>query len=202
MIPDRALFEMKTKKNESMVRIHILSATDRPGSNALKISRYSETFLKKKADTKIFSLKDFPLSDVIGGKYNDVPESVKKFNDRFLDADGFLFVIPEYNGGFPGILKLFHDYLPFPKAMKKAPVCLIGEAAGAFGALRPVEQYSQLLMYRQVHVFPERVFIQRVNDVFSEEEGLLKDGLRKLLEQQLDAFPDFVEKVKKGLIEA
>jgi NAD(P)H-dependent FMN reductase len=185
-----------------MAQIHILSATDRPNSNALKVSRYTEQFLSEKATTEIFSLKDFPLGDVIGGKYNDKPSSVEEFNNQFLDADGFVFVIPEYNGGFPGILKLFYDYLPFPKAFNKAPICLIGEAAGAFGALRPVEQFSQLLIYRQAHIFPERMFIQRVNDSFDTEDGLSSEKMQKLWEKQLLGFPDFVEKINAELVEA
>lgn len=184
-----------------MIRIHILSATDRPNSNALKISVYAERFLAEKAFTKVFSLKDFPLEDVIGGKYHDKPGSVKKFNKEFLDADGFVFVIPEYNGGFPGILKLFYDYLPFPDALAKIPVCLIGEAAGSFGALRPVEQFSQLLIYRQAHIFPERLFIQRVNDSFDESEGLNSEKMQQIWEKQLNSFPDFVERISKELIE-
>lgn len=119
-----------------------------------------------------------------------------------MDADGIVFVVPEYNGGFPGILKLFYDYLPFPKALNKVPVCLIGEAAGAFGALRPIEHFTQLLIYRQAHVFPERMFIQRVNDSFDEEEGLTSEKMQKLWEKQLNGFPGFVEKIKTELIEA
>lgn len=185
-----------------MTRIHILSATDRPNSNALKVARYADQFLSEKATTQIYSLKDFPMEDVVGGKYNDKPASVKEFNAEFLDADGFVFVIPEYNGGFPGILKLFYDYLPFPKALNKVPVCLIGEAAGAFGALRPVEHFTQLLVYRQAHVFPERIFIQRVNDSFDEKGGVSSEKLQKLWEKQLNGFPGFVEQINARLVEA
>lgn len=185
-----------------MIRIHILSATDRPNSNALKVATYANQFLSKKASTKIFSLKDFPLKDVAGGKYHDKPSSVEEFNKEFLDADGFVFVIPEYNGGFPGILKLFYDYLPFPEAFNKVPICLIGEAAGAFGALRPVEQFSQLLTYRQAHIFPERMFIQRVNDAFDEVEGLTSEKMQKIWEKQLNGFPEFVERIAAELVES
>lgn len=176
--------------------IHILSSTDRPGSNALKVSKYAERHLSKKSDTKIFSLMDYPFQDVVGGKYGKTPKSVKEFNESFLDADGYLFVIPEYNGGFPGVLKFFFDYLPFPKALEMQPVSLIGEADGAFGALRPVEQFEQLLKYRKAYIYPERMFIQRVNDSFDPENGLKRDILQKLLMSQLDGFPDFVEQIK------
>jgi len=183
----------KTKK---MSRIHVLSATDRPKSNALKVSEYATSILSEYAETKLFSLCDFPLEDVVGGKYGKTPDSVKKYNKDYLEADGFLFIIPEYNGGFPGILKLFYDYLPFPESFSKMPVSLIGEAAGAFGALRAVEQFEQLLKYRKAYIFPERMFIQRVNDQFDEEEGLSSERLQSSLEKQLCEFPDFVEKLK------
>lgn len=183
-----------------MSLIHILSSTDRPGSNARKVSDYAEQFLSKHADTKVMSLREFPLQDVVGGKYGKTPESVKEFNDEFLSADGFLFVVPEYNGGFPGILKVFFDYLPFPKALEKKPVSLIGEAAGAFGALRPVEQFEQLLKYRKAYIYPERMFIQRVNDTFDEQEGLSNKKLQSSLEDQLNGFPEFVERMSDALI--
>ena len=176
-----------------MSLIHILSATDRPGSNAYKVSRYAEQHLSAKTETKIISLRDFPLADVAGGKYGKAPDSVKEFNREFLKADGFLFVIPEYNGGFPGILKLFYDYLPFPEALEKKPVSLIGEAAGAFGALRPVEQFEQLLKYRKAYIYPERMFIQRVNDAFDIENGLKDEKMQALLESQLNGFAEFVK---------
>lgn len=185
-----------------MTRINILSATDRPNSNALKVAKYAERTLSKKAETKTFSLKDFPLQDVAGGKYGNAPESVEKFVESFLEADGFLFVVPEYNGGFPGVLKVFIDYLPFPKAMNRVPVSLIGEADGAFGALRPVEHLEQILKYRKAIIFPERMFIQRVNNNFDPEKGIKSEMLEELLQKQLNDFPEFVEAVTQKLVDA
>lgn len=177
------------------MKIHILSSTDRPGSNAMKVSEYAKGIISENCEVEIFSLRDYPLQDVVGGKYGEEIESVKSFNNKFLDADGFLFVIPEYNGGFPGILKMFYDYLPFPKAFSRVPVSLIGEAAGAFGALRSVEQFSQLLSYRNAHIFPDTMYIQRVNDSFDPKEGLKNETLQKLLLTQLNDFTKFVKKV-------
>ncbi len=184
------------------MKIHILSSTDRPGSNALKVSKYAKNILAEKAEIELFSLKDYPLEELKGAGYSDTPTNIQEFNNHFLDADGFLFVIPEYNGGFPGILKFFWDYLPFPEAMSHKPVSLIGEAAGAFGALRPVEQFEQLLIYRKAYVYPERMFIQRVNDSFDPEKGLKEEVPQELLIKQLQEFPEFVQKIMLNLVEA
>lgn len=178
-----------------MKSIHILSSTDRPDSNALKVSTYAKEFLEGKANVELFSLKDFPYADVVGGRYGEDIDSVSKFNDAFLDTDGFLFVVPEYNGGFPGVLKLFIDYLPFPDAMYKMPVSFIGEAAGSFGALRPVEHLQQILSYRKALIYSERMFISGVNENFDPKHGLKSDMLQGLLEDQLNGFVTFVEQV-------
>lgn len=180
------------------MKIHILSATDRLGSNALKVSEYARGVISENSEVEVFSLEDYPLQDVVGGRYGKEIESVKSFNNRFLDADGFLIVIPEYNGGFPGILKVFYDYLPFPKAFQRVPVSLIGEAAGAFGALRPVEQFAQLLSYRNAHIFPDSMYIQRVNDSFDQEVGLKSEMLQELFLKQLKDFPEFVKKLSES----
>lgn len=175
------------------MRIHILSSTDRPGSNAIKVSRYVTRQVEDVAEAKLFTLEDYPVKDVAGGRYGEEIASVQAFNNHFLDADGYLFVIPEYNGGFPGILKLFYDYLPFPESMKHKPVSLIGEASGSFGALRAVEQFEQLLKYRKAFVYPERMFIQGVSRNFDEETGLKNEELQRLLIDQLHGFSEFVK---------
>lgn len=179
-----------------MIRINILSGTDRPGSNALKISNYvSDLFKNQQVKSEVISLEDFPLKDVAGGRYGDEIPSVQEFNSKVLQGDGLVLVVPEYNGGFPGILKLFIDYLPHPEAFEKYPLCFIGEAAGYFGALRPVEQLQALATYRKAYIYPERLFIPRVKKEFDEEEGLSDDYKSDLLTSQVEEFIRFVNQL-------
>ncbi len=176
------------------MNLKIISSTDRPNSWALKISNYvSGLYVKKGVDAEVITLEDFPLEDVVGGKYGKDIESVEKFRKPILEADGLIFVIPEYNGSFPGVLKVFVDYLPFPEAFEHMPMSFIGEASGAFGALRSVEQFQQIVNYRNALQFPERVFIPRVSKEFDPEEGLKDDFKQKLLESQIEGFIQYVK---------
>lgn len=181
-----------------MPKITILSATDRPGSMSLKVSKFVQTkFNEQGAETDLVSLEDYPLADVAGGKYGtDIP-SVIDFNERVLDADGLVLVIPEYNGSFPGILKVFVDYLPFPDAFEKFPIAFIGEAAGAFGALRAVEQMQLIANYRNALNFPERVFMQRVSKIFNETDGITDQMTAKLMDSLVANFTSFTD-LNKG----
>jgi NAD(P)H-dependent FMN reductase len=176
------------------MNIKIISGTDRPNSWALKVSNYvSKLYDKEGITTEVVSLEDYPLADVVGGKYGkDIP-SVEKFNKPIVEADGLVFVIPEYNGGFPGILKIFIDYLPFPEAFNKMPMAFIGESAGVFGSLRPVEQFQMVANYRNALQFPERVFIPRVSKEFDPETGLKDEFKQGLLESQTTNFIKFVK---------
>jgi len=177
-----------------MSKINILSATDRPGSMALKLSNYIKPkFEGYGAEADVISLSDFPIQDVAGGMYGKELPNVEAFNERVLDADGLVMVIPEYNGSFPGILKLFIDYLPFPMAFSNLPIAFIGEAAGAFGGVRSVEQIQMIANYRNANLFSERVFLQRVGTIFNEEDGITHEMTAKLMDSLIKNFTTFTD---------
>jgi chromate reductase, NAD(P)H dehydrogenase (quinone) len=180
-------------KMKTMKRIVLLSATDRPSSKALEIAGYLKTrFEHTGTQPEIVSLEDYPLERVAGGRYGASIPEVEVFNERVLSADGLVFIVPEYNGSFPGILKMFIDYLPFPEAFRNLPLAFIGEASGAFGALRAVEHLQQICGYRNALMFPERVFIQRVNQNFDKDTGIADAKTNEFLESLIRNFTDFV----------
>jgi NAD(P)H-dependent FMN reductase len=175
------------------MNLTIVSGSDRPGANALVISKYlQQRYIEKEVSTHILNLQDFPLSAVEGGVYKKVPESVQTFTRPLMEADGWVMVVPEYNGGYPGILKMCIDYLPYPHAFEYRPVALIGESSGAFGALRAVEQLQMVLGYRNAHIFPERVFIPRVYENFDPNQGINDEFQQSLLDSQIEGFIDYI----------
>jgi chromate reductase, NAD(P)H dehydrogenase (quinone) len=93
-------------------------------------------------------------------------------------------------------LKYFIDMLEFPESFEHRPVCFVGLAAGMWGALRPVEQLQAIFGYRNAYVFPERVFLPRINSLL-DSNGRLKDPeLVERLHAQQQAFVEFVKKLK------
>lgn len=181
-----------------MIDLQIISGTDRPNSNALRVSKYLQLqYRQEGVEAEIIDLRDFPIQQVGGGKYGRSIPEVDAFIEQAVQADGLVIVCPEYNGGYPGILKLFIDYFPFPKSLYKKPVALVGEADGAFGALRAVEQLQQVVGYRNAHVFPERVFIPQINKNFDDKEGIKDSFQQELLESQVKNFIPFVRDFKE-----
>ncbi len=184
------LFFMKT-------RIAIISGTDRPNSFALKISNYTNSqFLASGVESFVVDLQKFPITDVAGGRYGATIPSIQAFNEPILKADGIIFVVPEYNGSFPGILKLFIDYLPFPSAFNGMPIAYIGESSGAFGAMRAVEQLQMIVAYRLGFSYTERLFINRVNENFDSENGPVIPIQNEIMQNLIQGFPEFVNRLR------
>lgn len=181
-----------------MIELQIISGTDRPNSNALRVSKYlQQEYRKEGVEAHILDLQDFPLENVAGGRYGEELPEVEEFVLRAVEADGLVMVCPEYNGGYPGILKLFIDYMPFPGGLARKPIAMVGEANGAFGAMRAVEQLQQVVGYRNAHLFPERVFIPRVNENFDPETGIKDTFQQELLQTQVAEFPGFVRDLQE-----
>ena len=74
---------------------------------------------------------DFPVSDA-GSGIKDA-----KFSETCMRADAFVLVVPEYNHGYPGMLKHALDTNLSEYIHKPVGIC--GVSAGPFGGTRAVE---------------------------------------------------------------
>jgi NAD(P)H-dependent FMN reductase len=152
---------------------------------------------------EILDLVELPFEELTGRHYGGAAglhqsweEAVAKVNK----AEGLIFVVPEYNGSFPGALKYFIDHWKYPESFEYRPVCFVGLGA-TFGGLRPVEHLQQVMAYRNAFQFPHRVFLL---DIFKKmKDGELSDetGVR-LLREQVAGFRKFVRSLQSEKIDA
>ena len=177
--------------------IEIISGTNRPGSNTLRLAKVIEKLYQDLgAEVRILSLEEMPPEIFDPKSYSEKPASWLKITDRIVSADGLHIVTPEYNGGFPGVLKYFIDMLPFPQSFEHRCVCFTGHAAGLWGALRPVEQLQMIVWYRNAYVMPERVWLPQINSRLDEAGQLVNEADRQLLENQVRRFVEYVKRFK------
>jgi len=178
----------------SLMKILILSGTNRPGSNTrIVVSHIDAIYRAFGQPTEILDLADLPPEIFSPKSYADKPASFAPFSDAILACDGLHVVTPEYNGSVPGILKYFIDMLKFPESFERRPVCFTGLAAGMWGALRPVEQLQAIFGYRNAHIYPERVFLPSINDLISEENRLTHEESLTRLRKQAEGFTAYVK---------
>ncbi len=178
--------------------ITIISGTNRTNSNTLKMAKIIEAQYKEwGVQTQLCDLNKLPRDLFIPEHYAGAPESFKPFQDMILNTDGILVVLPEYNGGFPGVLKYFIDLLKFPESLFEKPAAFVGVAAGVFGALRPIEQLEMIFQYRMANIYGKRVFFPDINNKLSEDGLRITDDFtREKLEEMLKGFEDFTKRLK------
>ena len=178
--------------------ITLIVGTNRPGSNSRKVARHiQEIYAGLKVPLHVLDLAQLPPAIFSPASYAEKPKSFQPFSEAVLKSAGLHVVSPEYNGSIPGVLKYFIDMLKFPESFEKRPVCFVGVAAGIWGALRPVEQLQAIFGYRNAFLFPERVFLPRINELL-DDSGRLKDPeLVQRLRNQVEGFVDFVERLQK-----
>ena len=130
-----------------------------------------------------------------------LPEKVQKALSDVTNSEGLYFVIPEYNGGAPGVLKMFIDFWKFPESFEARPVAFVGLAAGIWGGLKPVEHISQVMGYRNAYQFPQRVFIKEIHK--SLKDGKLEDVfIQNLMKNQISGFLKFCKALKAEGLDA
>ena len=177
------------------MRIVVVCGTNREGAlSRLLAQEVAESYRMRDQDVDLLDMAELPPEILLPTAYKDQPEKVKALVDRFLASDGAVFVIPEYNGSYPGVVKLFVDMLPYPEGFDSRPCAFIGLAAGQFKSLRAVEHFQQVAGYRNAYLYPRRIFI---GDSFKQfvDGKLSDDELSKRLHQQAEGFLQFIRGV-------
>lgn len=161
--------------------ITVISGTNRKNSYSLKVAKEVALILdSKNIPHQILSLEELP-NDFSYTLINDEVNTAfdKIVNEKIISTNKFIFVIAEYNGGFPGILKTFIDAV-HPKHFKTKKAALIGVASGRGGALRPLDHFTGVLHYLQVEVMADKPKLSGVEYLFENEKLINEEALKRL----------------------
>ena len=97
--------------------------------------------------------------------------------ERFvLGAEKFAIFVPEYNGSYPGILKLFIDGISvneYGRNFKGKHVALVGIASGRAGNLRGMDHLGACVNHMGGWVLPNKLPLSSVEKML--EDGELTD---------------------------
>ena len=150
------------------IKIHIIIGSTRQNRFSEKIAPYIFGQLKKEegVEAELVDLRDWPLPffdepmspNMAKGNY--VNPLGRKWADKIKEADGYIIVTPEYNHGYPAVLKNALDWVFYEWAHKPVGFVSYGSVSGA----RSVEQLRQVVIELQMH--PIRNAIHLPNDIF------------------------------------
>lgn len=178
------------------MNIVVVCGTNRAGAlSRILAGEAAESYRERGHNVDLLDMSELPTEVIDANAYKEKAENLQAIVDRFVACDGAVFIIPEYNGSYPGILKLFVDMLPYPEGFDSRPCAFIGLSAGEFKSLRAVEHFQQVAGYRNAHIYPRRLFIGQSFEQF--KDGKLADEeLSKRLQDQTDGFVNFIAMVK------
>jgi NAD(P)H-dependent FMN reductase len=115
--------------------IPVILGTTRQGRASESVARFVFEELSKHAgvETELIDIRDIKLPT------EDAGEAIKdsKFSAQMSRADGLVIVTPEYNHGYPGMLKHVLDTNLKEYIHKAVGIC--GVSAGGFGGTRVIE---------------------------------------------------------------
>jgi chromate reductase len=172
--------------------ITIISSTNRPGSNTFKVAKYyQQMLLQKGQEANILSLTELPDAVIATDLYGKRSEAFKLILDKINPLDKFLFVIPEYNGSYPGVLKVFIDACDFPESFYEKKAALVGISSGKYGNIRGVDHFTGVCHYFNLHVLPLKLHIANIKTELDENNNLFKEDTVKFVNEQIDKFIAF-----------
>lgn len=141
---------------------------DRQSEHAAKVV-FNHLQQDSRIETILVDMREFDLpTDNYGRAIQDLHPAYKQTIAR---ADGLVIVTPEYNHGYPGILKSVMDTLY--KEYFDKPVSLVGVSEGPWGGVRVIE--ALLPFVRALHLLALNNDLQFPNapDLFDQAGNLI-----------------------------
>lgn len=147
-------------------------------------------------EATIVDLEDMPGSVLHSDMYDtDAKNSfLDDAEDAFKQADSWIFIFPEYNGSFPGALKLLIDALSVRdyKALFGGKIAaLIGTASGRAGNLRGIDHLTGVLHHLGTVVRPLSLPISLIDAHINDAREYAQEEARSTLTDYVDGFLEF-----------
>jgi NAD(P)H-dependent FMN reductase len=162
--------------------IPIILGTARQGRRSEHAARFIFEQTKKRADveTELIDVCKLPM------KLDDAGEQMKDpaFSATTERCDGLIIVTPEYNHGYPGLLKHALDMNLKEYIHKAVGIC--GVSAGPFGGARVIEALLPVMRELGLVTIFEDVNFGKVQEIFDEQGRLLDQGYVRRVEKFLN----------------
>lgn len=176
-----------------MDKLLIISGTNR--SEALSpfvAEAYAQLAKNEGLKSEIIDLRDLPVDFTATALYGNAGKN-EEFNalrEKMKLAKKFVFIVPEYNGSFPGVLKAFIDGLDFPDTFTNKKAALIGVSAGMLGSSHAMSHFTDILNYCGTHVLARKPRLTRISN-YLDDGKLTNDSYLGQMQKQLRELINF-----------
>jgi NAD(P)H-dependent FMN reductase len=169
-------------KTERPLFIPIILGTARQGRESENAARFVFEQMKKRAkvETEFIDVRTLPM------RLDDAGEQMKdpRFSATVERCDGLILITPEYNHGYPGLLKHALDMNLKEYIHKAVGIC--GVSAGPFGGARVIENLLPVMRELGLVTIFEDVNFGNVGKLFDEQGNLLDQDYVRRVDKFLD----------------
>ena len=160
-----------------MLNIPVVVGTNRKDRHSIFPARWLVDQMHSRGDieTRLFDVADFALPQHDYGQA--LKDNFPEWRDAIVKADGLVIVTPEYNHGYPGVLKAVLDLL-LREYVHKA-VAFVGVSAGPWGGTRVIEAMVPMVRELGLAVTFADLNFPFVQKTFDESGRLLDPAFEK-----------------------
>ena len=160
----------------------IISGTNRTGSNTLKVARQYQAILKEKGiEAGLLSLENVNLLT-----RDNHFEKIER--EILIPTNKYIFISPEYNGSFPGVLKMLFDTSKTHMIWWHKKALITGVSSGRAGNLRGNDHLCAVLNYLKISVHPNQLPISVIDKLMDGDGNIIDSNTLKAIHHQLDEF--------------
>jgi chromate reductase, NAD(P)H dehydrogenase (quinone) len=168
--------------------ITIISGTNNKNALTAQVADYYAGLLQKQGcDNQVLKLTSLPADFTATALYenNGKNPEFNRLRTIVETAQKYVFIIPEYNGSFPGVFKAFIDGLRFPDTFKGKKCAMVGVSQGPQGGVFAMSHLTDIFHYLKMHVYPLKLKLGGIQD--SQLTTLLaNERYVQLLEEQAE----------------
>jgi len=170
------------------MNLQIISGTNRPGNLSIGIARqYLTRMTQNGVPAQLINLEDLPHGFLDSDLYGNRSPEFQIIQEQVGKSQHFLFVVPEYNGSIPGILKLFIDACDYPATFKNKEVWLVGISAGESGNPKGLNHLTDIMHYLGATVHPARALFPKIREKICAEGEIVTPEEVALLNKHCQA---------------
>jgi NAD(P)H-dependent FMN reductase len=178
------------------MKIEIISGSPRTASVTRRVALHIKQWLSENTnhDIGMIDMKDWSIPPVqsVWTSPDKAPVEFQPLAERIMNADAYILVTPEYNGGYSPALKNLLDH--FPKRHHK-PFGIVTASPGAMGGMRAAQQMLLLVPALFGLVSPYLLIIPAVDKKFSPDGDLLDESFQSSVHNFISEFLWLSEKL-------
>ncbi len=173
--------------------ITIVSSTNRNDSVSYQLSQLYQGILKNlNTESHLIDLNELPADFTVTALYENSGknEAFNKLRQIMKESEKFVFIVPEYNGSFPGVLKAFIDGLEYPGTFRNKKCALVGLSSGLQGGGLALSHLTDIFNYCGMHVLAHKPKLARIESNMEGPE-ITNERYMKHLRNQAEALIAF-----------